>query len=172
MRCRTVQERLNASLDGLLQPSERAAMEVHLQGCPECQAALARLRRLSSLLEGIPSPPVPDGFSERLMARAYQRQAERCRSRILSWRPVLFWRGMPASMRVAAAAVLVIGFAIGALMGRGTSRTIAAAPQETGQVSMADTLGSYNLDYLSEAPRGSLADAYLTLASAANGGGR
>ena len=167
MRCRKVQRNLNAFLDGLLQPSERAAMEVHLQGCPECQAALARLRRLSSLLEGIPSPPVPDGFSERLMARAYQRQAERRRSRILSWRPVLFWRGMPATMRVAAAATLVLAIGLGALM----ARDLSSGPKPAG-ITAVEMNDVYALDYLSEAPGGSLADAYLTLASAANGGGQ
>ena len=168
MRCRTVQERLNAFLDGLLQPSERAAMEVHLQGCPECQASLARLQRLSSLLESMPVPPVPDGFSARLMERAHERQAEPRKSRILSWRPVLFWRGMPATMRVAAAAMLVLAIGLGALMGRDLSSGAPKPPS----LAAADPNAVYGFDYLSEAPGGSLADAYLTLASAANGGGR
>ena len=167
MRCRTVQKRLNAFLDGLVQPSELAAMEVHLQGCPECQAALARLRRLSSLLESIPAAPVPDGFSARLMERAHQRQAEPRKSRILTWRPVLFWREMPAATRVAAAAMLVLAIGMGALMARDLSR--GPKPARIAAVEMNDV---YALDYLSEAPGGSLADAYLTLASAANGGGQ
>jgi anti-sigma factor RsiW len=167
MRCRTVQERLNAFLDSLLQPSERAEMDAHLEGCHKCQAALARLRRLSALLESIPAPPVPDGFSFRLMQRAHQRQAEPRPSRILTWRPVLFWREMPAATRVAAAAMLVLAIGLGALMGRDLS----SGPKPAG-IAAAEMNDVYALDYLSEAPDGSLADAYLTLASAANGGGR
>ena len=167
MRCRKVQQDLDAFRDGLLQPGERAVMEAHLQECPECQAALARLRRLSFLLEGIPAPRVPDGFSERLMARAYQRQAERRRWRVRSWRPMVFWRGMPAATRVAAAAMLVLAIGLGALM----ARDLSSGPRPAGIVT-AEMNDVYALDYLSEAPGGSLADAYLTLASAANGGGR
>jgi len=167
MRCRTVQERLNAFLDGLLQPSERVAMEVHLQGCPECQASLARLRRLSSLLESMSVPPVPDGFAARLMQRAHERQAEPRKSRSLAWRPVLFWREMPTAMRVAAAAMLALAIGLGALM----ARDLSSGPKPAG-IAAADPNAVYRVDYLSDAPGGSLADAYLTLASAANDGRR
>ena len=169
MRCRKVQQDLSAFLDGLVPADERVAMEAHLRGCPECQGALTRLRRLSSLLESIPAPPVPVGFSERLMARAYQRQPQRHGLRILSSRPMVFWRNMPASRRVAAAAMVVIGLAVGTLMGRDTWRSFSATRSATGRVSMADPADSYSFDYLSEAPRGSLADVYLTLASPADG---
>ena len=173
MRCRKVKRHLSALLDGLTPSDERAGMEAHLRGCPECQAALARLRRLSSLLESPPTPPVPGGFTERLMALACQRRQHRRRGlRILSSGPMVFWRGMPASRRVAAAATVVMGLAIGALMGRDASRSIADAHLEPGRVGTADPAESYNLDYLSESPSGSLADAYLTLAMPADREGR
>ena len=172
MRCQKVQQDLSAFLDGVVPPDERVAMEAHLRGCPECQGALTRLRRLSSLLENIPAPPVPVGFSERLMARAYQRQPQRHGLRILPSGPVVFWRNMPASRRVAAVAMVVVGLAVGTLMGRDTWRSIAATRSEAGRVGMADPADSYNFDYLSEAPRGSLADAYLALALPTEGGER
>jgi len=169
MRCRKVQEDISAFLDGLVPPDRHAALEAHLRGCPECQAELTRLQRLSSLLEGTPAPPLPAGFSQRLMARAHQRQPQRHRFPILFSGLMDLWRPMPAARRVAAVAMVVIGLAVGAFMGRDTSRTMAAARPETSQVSMVDSVDSYNLDYLTEAPRGSLADVYLTLASPTDG---
>jgi anti-sigma factor RsiW len=169
MRCREVQQELSAILDGLVPPDERVAIEAHLRRCTKCQAALTRLRRLSSLLASVPVPPVPGGFTERLMARAYQHQSQRHGSRILSLGPMAFWHGMAASRRVAAAAMIVVGLAVGALMGRDMGRSVADAHSEAGRVSMADPGDLYGLDYLSEAPRGSLAGVYIALASPADG---
>jgi hypothetical protein len=80
-----------------------------------------------------------------------------------------FWRDMPASRRVAAVAMVVIGFAVGALMGRETWRGFSAPRPDAGWVSAIDPVDAYNFDSLSEAPRGSLADVYLTLALPAEG---
>jgi hypothetical protein len=66
-------------------------------------------------------------------------------------------------MRLAAAAVLAISLSLGALMGRDVARGVAVGLSESAQ---ADPAVVYNLDFLADAPSGSLADAYLTLASA------
>lgn len=58
-------EQLSAYLDGALGPADRAAVEAHLGGCPDCRARHAELRATSALLRALPDP-VP---SRRLMPR-------------------------------------------------------------------------------------------------------
>ncbi|MFW6106933.1 MAG: hypothetical protein ACOC8H_02110 [bacterium] len=77
---------------------------------------------------------------------------------------------MPAPMHAAAAAVLVIGLAVGLVMGWTTSPAGQTPPAQA--TVQADPLDAYNLDYLGDAPSGSLADSYLTLVSATDEGGR
>ena len=165
MCCRTVERKLNAFLDAELPAAERARVEAHLRECASCRQALDQLRRVAAALAQAPAPPpVPDGFAERLMARA-ARRAEQA-----SHRPVVvrLWPSFSLAMRVAAAAMLALGIGLGALMGWDMSRT----PSKPSQLAAAaDPNAVYRLDYLSEAPDGSLAGVYLTLASAANGRG-
>jgi hypothetical protein len=70
---------------------------------------------------------------------------------------------------IAAAAVLVLGLAIGILMGLDTWQNQAIQSPGKSQIAQAEPTSLYNLDYLNNAPKGSLADAYLTLVSATNG---
>jgi len=69
----------------------------------------------------------------------------------------------------AAAGVLVIGLAIGVLMGRDTWQSPGVRSVGMSQMVQVEPTTIYNLDYLTEAPKESLADAYLTLVSATNG---
>ena len=71
--------------------------------------------------------------------------------------------------KFAAAAVLVMGLAIGALMGQDTWRSPDIPSVGDSQMAQVEPTAIYNLDYLTSAPRGSPADAYLTLVAAANG---
>ena len=158
MSCRNVVSRLNAYLDGELSGRDRERVEQHLGECGRCREALARLRAVAHALARLPEPPVPQGFAERVVARA------RLRARL---QPVVveLWRSFPLARRIAAAAALVLGIGLGALMARDVTR---ASPMTS---SAADPNAVYRLDFLSDAPEGSLVDAYLTLASGANGGG-
>ena len=74
-----------------------------------------------------------------------------------------------AARLAAAAAVLVMGLAIGVLMGRDTWQSPGIQPVGKSQMAQVEPITIYNLDYLTDAPKGSLADAYLTLVSATNG---
>ena len=166
MWCVKVERKLNAFLDAELTAAERARVEEHLCECASCREALDRLRGVAAALAQAPTPPaVPDGFAERLMARA-ARRAEQS-----SHRPVVV-RLRPSFspvMRVAAAAMLTLGIGLGALMGWDLSRT----PSKPSRLAAAADINAvYGLDYLSEAPDGSLASVYLTLASAPNGRGK
>ena len=73
-------------------------------------------------------------------------------------------------MHAAAAAVLVIGLAVGLVMGW-TTLPASQAPSAQAAV-QADPLEAYNLDYLGDAPSGSLADSYMALVSGRNGEGQ
>ena len=161
MWCLTVKRKLNALLDAELPAAERARVEEHLHECASCRQALDRLRGVAAALAQAPEPPpVPVRFAERLMATA-ARRAEQA-----SHRPVVvrLWPSFPPAMRVAAAAMLVLGIGVGVLMGWDLSRT----PSKPSRLAAAADLNAvYGLDYLSEAPTGSLADVYLALTSAA-----
>ncbi len=55
-------EQLSAYLDDQLDPAERAALEIHLSDCPACQAELADLRALRSMLRAMAAPALPRSF--------------------------------------------------------------------------------------------------------------
>jgi len=71
-------------------------------------------------------------------------------------------------MRLAAAAMLMLGLGLGALMGIDLTRGAKTRPS----LASADPDVVYGFNYFSDAPSGSLANAYVTLASANNGGGQ
>jgi len=50
----TMRERVDPYADGMLDPSESAEVEGHLEGCAECRADLARLRRLQLAARELP----------------------------------------------------------------------------------------------------------------------
>ncbi len=165
MRCRTVQRRLEAYLGGELTGKELARMERHLASCAECARAVERARRLRIALGQKATPPVPEGFHARLMARARQRAEQRSwRERIL--RPFGWQPAVPAGLRVAAAAAVILALGIGALIGRDMWRGPKASEAQPGQVAEAELVRTYRIDYLAEAPEGSLAGAYVSLVSA------
>jgi hypothetical protein len=56
-------EQLSAYIDGELSADERAELERHIPGCPECQEALGELRRVHDLLAALPMPKAPRSFA-------------------------------------------------------------------------------------------------------------
>ena len=171
MRCKTIQEKLDVYLAEGLRATDQRQVEAHLQSCPDCRAELARLKQLLALLKSDSTiPPVPEGFSGRLMAKARERLAARQPSEAMSARrsvPVSLWRLhwlRPATSvvrRAAQAAMLAGGLLIGVLMGQGTWQS--AHPSNPQRALHADPVAVYELDYLSDAPGDSLAGTYLAL---------
>jgi len=103
---RDVREQLGALALGVVTPEQRAALEAHLAGCPECRAELARLRQVGdalSLLSGDPLPvpfEAPRSVAQRLFTElAVQRRRRTRRART--------WAAAGASA-VAALAVLAV----------------------------------------------------------------
>ena len=160
MLCNDVQDSLKVYIDGAMGPEQRRAVEAHLQSCANCRAALERIDRLAVVLLDAKPPPVPPGFASRVMLAAKSRKRA---TNVAAGNPWQWWKSISMPMRAAAAAVLIVGVSVGLLMSWAAGPPIAA---------LADPLDAYNLDYLSDAPKGSIAESYVALAWGSNDGGR
>jgi anti-sigma factor RsiW len=69
--------RLNDFVEGDLRPEERARVAAHVAECDECSRDLAELRATVSLLQRLPDPELPRGFTAAVMARVRAGEAER-----------------------------------------------------------------------------------------------
>jgi hypothetical protein len=105
-RCREWRESLGAHALGQLPEDERATLEAHLEGCPECRAELqslavvARLLPLADPAHFGTAPAPPPSLADRVAAtiRAERRSARRHRLRL----------GLTFSGATAAAAAIVL----------------------------------------------------------------
>jgi len=61
--CQKVREELSAYLDGRLSAQDRAAMERHIQACPECSLALDQLRQIVDAMRSTPPVRPPRSFA-------------------------------------------------------------------------------------------------------------
>ena len=157
--CSRVQRQLGAYLDGELSPKNRMVVERHLVRCRPCRTALESLHRLERALQIAEVPSAPPSLAGQIMAKARERQSTELEQNVVRLGHRLA-TPRPWAFKVAAAAVLVFGLAAGSYMGRSVSQTVTAQTAV-----QADPLAVYNLDYLADAPAGSLADSYLALAS-------
>ncbi len=153
MLCEEVRARLNAYMDTELPETATQEIEEHLRACAGCNAALEQLRKADSLLDVDVPPPVPHGFADRVMAAANTKEQGPASS------PVPLW---PSLLRIAAA--VLIGLGIGGWMASDLWRD-SEASTATARIDVSE---AYSLDALADAPNGSLADSYLSLASASD----
>lgn len=83
--CQAVRLELGAYVLGALDAAERAQVDTHLQGCPECSRELARLAPLPGLLAGAPAAELSSGLddepqgAERVLAELAQIRRRRRR---------------------------------------------------------------------------------------------
>lgn len=162
MDCRKAKRKLNRYLDGELPARDRDHVGQHFRECPSCRNELERLRVVADAMATLPEPPkIPARFAERVMSRAARNVSRR--GKLLG-----FWQFVSPPMRIAAAAMIVLGVCLGTLMSRDVLRGRDPAAVDV-VVTELDT--SYGFDYLTDAPDGSLADSYLALAAGTNGGG-
>ena len=109
--CREWRESLGAHALGRLPEEERAALEAHLEGCPECRAELESLAGVAQLLpladpEHFSTAPVPPpALADRVAAtiRAERRTTRRRRLRL-----GLAFSGATAAVAAAALAIFVL----------------------------------------------------------------
>ena len=164
MHCKDVQGQLKAFASGQVPVGTRQRIQAHLTECAACRTALGRIDPVAGVLAGMQTPPIPPGFTARVMTAArWQGQAEP----IPAWNPLRWWRLTSTPMHLTTAAVLVIGLATGLMMGW----TVAPSAGRIISAGQDDPLRNYQLDSLSEAPDGSLAGSYLTLVATTNDGG-
>ena len=68
MRCRRVDNLLERYADGRVGTSLARRIEVHLQGCEGCAAALREVIALAERLQAFPAATAPDDLESRIMA--------------------------------------------------------------------------------------------------------
>ncbi len=66
MTCERIEELLSAFLEGDLSRAEKALVEIHLSGCPDCTALLAVLSRTEKALAAFPELEVSPGLQAQL----------------------------------------------------------------------------------------------------------
>lgn len=162
MRCEAVRNNLDHLIRGQLALEARERIEAHLKHCEDCRRHLGHQQRLAVLLASLPQPPaVPEGFAERLIDAARQRQASRQPEPASRWRRR--WQTLtgPAGRRVTQAAALAGGLLIGVAVGQQTWHSV--HPPMSQPTVQPDPLAVYGLDYLTDAPGGSLVQSYLRL---------
>ncbi|MBI4612757.1 MAG: zf-HC2 domain-containing protein [Planctomycetes bacterium] len=119
--CQEFRSQAYPYLDGVLGASERARMDGHLSGCSSCRDWIASARALDRrVLSAARSAPVPPGLVESALAR-------------LDSRPIRIGRFGPASLRAAAAVLVLVGLAAGAAYwrwGRGDGSAVAHDPDD------------------------------------------
>ncbi|MFZ5645448.1 MAG: anti-sigma factor family protein [Bacillota bacterium] len=69
MRCHEVQEMLSAYFDGMLDPSAKNAVDLHLEGCAACRIELEDLSFVVGLVRELPLVDPPAEFGESLRSR-------------------------------------------------------------------------------------------------------
>jgi anti-sigma factor RsiW len=160
--CAEYHKRLNAYIDGELPERTRCKVEYHLAECPTCRREFVELRRLAPFLTNEEVPPVPAELSARILAEAAFRQrrkeAEKMSSR--QWLDLLF---QPWLVRGATTAALVVGLAIGALMGWTSYLRPASGQWVTMATDEYTIRNMYAFDILGAEPRGSIEAATLAL---------
>ena len=67
--CETFAALLDPFVDGELSPDEMARVQAHLDGCPACRAYVDDALAIRAAFPDAEDTPVPDGFSESVMAR-------------------------------------------------------------------------------------------------------
>jgi anti-sigma factor RsiW len=159
MRCEEVQQQLREFSTGELPMDVRQTVQAHLSECAACCAELAKVDALAGFLTGAQAPPVPSGFASRVLSKARQRQE----ANPAAWNLMRWWRVTSAPMHAAAAAVLVIGLTVGLVLGW---TSVPSAAQAT--TVQEDPFDAYQIDYLGEAPSGSLPEIYIALLSGRN----
>ena len=168
MRCKAVRNQLDRLIGQELAPRTRERVEAHLSVCPECRRHLAEEKQLLSLLRSLPQPPeVPAGFGDRLMEAARGRQAaHRPAPGTVGRRAWSRWSSALSVRNAVQALAIAGGLLIGVLLGQQTWRSAHRPIVPPG--AEANPLAVYELDYLTDAPGGSLAQSFLSLTNASN----
>ena len=126
MDCSEALDLLYYSFDGLITPSQQAALEGHRRTCYACSKTLIKAERMQDLLHHVPQLHVPRGLEDRLVRRVLAQtggvltvpKPERPAVAWTDWRSWLIvpnWKPVAAFAGAAAAAVALLFFGRGAV---------------------------------------------------------
>jgi predicted anti-sigma-YlaC factor YlaD len=163
MRCRKVKRKLAALLDSEPTVKLPRRIEKHLESCSGCRDFPLRLSNLASLLSQAVDPPVPRHLPAGIIASAKSRATGKQQRAKRGLHPFPAWGTASVPVRLAAAASLLFGMLLGALMAMDILQSLStdeAAPEIR---TASDPGVVYKLDALKDAPEGSLTKAYLNL---------
>ncbi len=118
MNCRKVLKKINRYMDNELSASQAAAVDEHLRACRDCREAMARHAGIAAVLNTLELPEPPADFPLRVRLAA-EKRSEAAKQKVVAF-PRL--HTMPAASRAAAAVVLFLGLALGALSGHSAYR--------------------------------------------------
>jgi hypothetical protein len=74
MKCEQIREMLSPYIDGMTNEKENKVIKAHLEKCSQCQAELEYLQALCTALKNLPTPKLPERFSEDLHKRLVDEQ--------------------------------------------------------------------------------------------------
>ncbi len=136
MNCRKAQEMLSAYHDGELSVADRARVEAHLRGCPDCTAFLESMARIDSAVEvPDPGPEYWERFNRRVEERI-GREETRSHATVAS-HPKRGWARQQLRYLVPAAAAAVLIVVVFRTIGQGPggpAPTSAPPAMEAGRV--------------------------------------
>ncbi|HYW03268.1 MAG TPA: zf-HC2 domain-containing protein [Gammaproteobacteria bacterium] len=124
MKCADFELNWDAWQEGLLAPSESAAMREHLEGCEHCRTYAAQVRDLRRQLAALPDPPMRPDFPAQALRRA-RRQGR--------WRR---WTAVSALAAGVLAAAILVGVRWGLSM-QPSSRVLLVPQQGERTVTLA-----------------------------------
>lgn len=161
MNCKKVLSHLHAYVDGEMPARLVRKMEEHLGVCPSCRSQIERIHQVDDILDSMSVPPLPQGFSARVMAEA-RRRVPRAKEKksffSLEWQPLGWLLELTVPMRLAACAMVLLACLLGMFMSRELS--LSGSPRTS--VVEAENLDGF--EWFSPTPPASLVSAYLTLA--------
>jgi len=170
MNCKKVLSRMQAYVDGEVPVKLRGDIEKHLGACPACRSQVAATRQVRDLLDALIVPPLPHGFSTRVMAEARRRAPMANKRNPFSprqWQPTQWLHELSASMRAAVCTAVLLACLLGMFM----SKEFAFDAHRPASVGEPENLAGF--EWFSPTPPASLGSVYLTYISSmpANGEG-
>ena len=114
MNCAECKELLVGHMEGLLEGSQKRAVESHLEGCPPCRAELAQITSLRDRLTANGKKPAQRSLENSVLDRILQEQSVKLRKVSKIDRQLQLWRIIMKS-RIAKLATAAAVIAIGAL---------------------------------------------------------
>jgi anti-sigma factor RsiW len=145
MSCREFAPSLSDLVDGGLPRDARAKLEAHLEGCADCRALLADLKRVKAAARALPKMTAPESVWQNVRAGLdgeLRRSGARRPATVLQfagWR----WRGLTG---LAAAAVVVLAVIAGTYYMTRAAAPVTPAPPAPAHESASATVQSIEAD--------------------------